>query len=278
VRDPLVEDSCWHEWTLDACRASYTAASIITSFALYNWLRVCAMSFASPDMLWLAWLIVVLVIVSLMAGVHSAMRRKKMDNGDSDYHADMLIIGTLSRVLGLCIVGEMRKLNPGLREQLQDWFGVSSFTGALMEVIGLTFLVLVAITLLSCRQQDTAEDEEVQREYGVLEFINQYPEEVVGFAMALGIAWSVVFSGMLGDLVRFSSFLSWDGHQHFQVWMHAFLCLVAAGLLYLFWRRVVLRKMMMSLENHTEMVEKEKEIYAKIEGLREKYESSSFRG
>jgi len=273
VMDPLVEENFWHEWTLDACRATYIAASIIAAFALYNWLRVCAMSFASPDKLWLAWLIIVLVIVALMACVTVAMRRKKKDNGDADYHADMLIVGTLSRVLGLCVVGEMRKVNPGLREQLQDWFGVSSFTGALIEVIGLTFLVLLAITLLSCRKQDKEEDEEVQREYGGLEFINGYPEEVVGFAMALGIAWTVIFSGMLGDLVRFSSFLSWDGDAHFQVWMHAFFCLIAAGLLYLFWRRVVLRKMMMSLEDHTEMVEKENEIYAKIEGLREKYES-----
>jgi len=269
---PVDDEAFWDAWTLDAHRAAYTASSVVVAFALYNWLRVCATSFADADHLWVAWLIIVVVVICLMVCIHSAMKKKKLENGDADFHADMLIVGTLSRVLGLCVVGEMRKLNPGVRTQLQEWFGLSSFVGALVEVIGLTFLVLLLITCFSVRKQKLAEDEEVQKEYGILEFINQYPEEVVGFAMALGVAWCVVFSGMLGDLVRFNDFLSWGGDPHVQVWVHAFLCLIAAGLLYFFWRRVVLRKMMMSLEDHTEMVEKENEIYAKIEGLKEKYE------
>merc|ERR1719150_2818830 len=95
--------------------------------------------------------------------------------------------------------------------------------------------------------------------------MEQHPMEVAGFAMALSISWTVFISGLLGDFVRFSSWMQWiipsflRNDQKNWAWFHAFFCIVAGAALFAFWRRVVLQRMAMGIEEQADAIRREKE-------------------
>jgi len=244
----------------DALRAEYIAISLILAFVFYNLLRTIANSFGTRWLHW-TWAIMLILMVAIIHSLHNSIKKKTEKGGAKDWHADILIVGTLSRVLGLCIVGAMRKVNPGLRQNLQDWFGVSAIFGSVLEVLLVTFLVLLMIAIRS-GLDDSEEDA-----YGFLSVVSEhrpsYPEEVVGFAIAMAVVWSVFLSGLLGDFVRFNDLL-----QYNVVWFHAVFCILLAGLLYIFWDRVILRKMMMNTKNQADLIGKECAVYDEIKELK----------
>lgn len=274
----LPYDEWMYIWQHDAETAKAIAFSIVLAFAVYNWLRAIAQSWSSDGSLWVPWVIIIMLTIwTMMSLNHFISRRREHWERDlarhraarmtQDHQAGILIVGTLSRVLGLCIVGAMRKTNPGLQVQLQEWFVIGAFFAIMVEVICLTFFVLIMVVLLSkCTRgpDDTGA-------YGCLAIIRVYPEEVVGFGIALGIVWTFVLSGLLGDMVRwcplFSSSIGGWSAANVEVWFHALFCLLAALLLFQFWKRVILKRMMMDVRLYSQLHDQQKEIHETIKGL-----------
>merc|ERR1712154_388076 len=90
--------------------------------------------------------------------------------------------------------------------------------------------------------------------------------------IALGIVWTVVLSGLIGDMVRwcplFSSSIGGWSAANVEVWFHAVFCLLFAILLFQFWKRVVLKRMMMDLHLYSQLHEfEQKELHGTIKGL-----------
>jgi hypothetical protein len=246
-------------WVEDALWAEYTASSIIMAFVIYNFM--CAIVDKWGGIHSTGWLIILFVMVIVIDVILQLVKRQEGERWD--WQVDMMTVGTVSRVLGLCVAGAMRRMNPGLREQFQEWFGISSVLSSVFVVVLLSYVTLIMVAILSRIFKDYFEEP-----YGALAVLqnNHYPEEVVGMALMLACAWGVFTTGILGDFVRFIPWLSWN-----EPWFHALLCILLAGLLYLFWKSFLLPKSEMRVIHHAEVRAQEKETQDKITSLKPRY-------
>merc|ERR1712151_829340 len=168
-----------------------------------------------------------------------------------------------------------RKLQPGLRQSLQDFLGVSAVFATVLQILALTMLVLLFVAIMSQSKNKGDRDRDT---YGMLVLPSErdvdggpseqmpaehYPLEEVCFAVALSISWTAFVSGLLGDLVRSSSWLYWlippsqRNEQKNWAWFHALFCIIVGMILVIFWKQVVMRRMAMGMSDHRDMIQVE---------------------